>query len=209
MKQKNQSPLGVIGTGLFLGTASSLQNGGPIGLLLGYTVVGTICYSVMVSPIPCGLMSATRADRALYLPYRFLLVKWWPTYPFQVVTSNWRNGLLIPRFLSLWCVGILLVVFQVSHLLYRFTLTLGVQGWNYWYNWAIILPAELSAAAVLINYWNHTGTCSIFRPWRAQCIDGFVIPVNNAAWITICLVVVVIINMFGAGVYGECEFIFA
>ena len=26
-------------------------------------------------------------------------------------------------------------------------------GWNYWYNWVIILPAELSAAAVLINYW--------------------------------------------------------
>ena len=37
-----------------------------------------------------------------------------------------------------------------------------------------ILPAELSAAAVLINYWNKT--------------------VNNAAWITMCLVVVVAIN---------------
>ena len=36
-------------------------------------------------------------------------------------------------------------------------------GWNYWYNWTIILPAELSAAAVLINYWNQTGTsnCAI------------------------------------------------
>lgn len=50
--------------------------------------------------------------------------------------------------------------------------------------------------------------------------------VNDAAWITICLVVVVTINMFGAGknhsfshknlmlncfvgAYGECEFIFA
>ena len=28
-------------------------------------------------------------------------------------------------------------------------------GWNYWYNWTIILPAELSAAAVLIDFWNH------------------------------------------------------
>src|SRR5258708_28808740 len=35
--------------GLFLGTATSLQNGGPVGLLLGYMTVGTICYSVMVS----------------------------------------------------------------------------------------------------------------------------------------------------------------
>ena len=37
---------GVIGTGLFLGTASSLQNGGPVGLLLGYAIVGTVCYCV-------------------------------------------------------------------------------------------------------------------------------------------------------------------
>ena len=35
---------GVIGTGLFLGTAGSLQNGGPVGLLLGYLVVGTVCF---------------------------------------------------------------------------------------------------------------------------------------------------------------------
>lgn len=57
------------------------------------------------------------------------------------------------------------------------------------YNWTIILPAELSAAAVLINFWTKA--------------------VNNAVWITICLVVVITINMFGAGAYGECEFIFA
>jgi yeast amino acid transporter len=52
-----------------------------------------------------------------------------------------------------------------------------------------VLPAELSAAAVLINYWNKE--------------------INNAAWITICLVVVVAINALGAGAYGEAEFIFA
>ena len=42
---------GVIGTGLFLGTATSLANGGPIGLLLGYMTIGSICYSVMVRPL--------------------------------------------------------------------------------------------------------------------------------------------------------------
>lgn len=52
-----------------------------------------------------------------------------------------------------------------------------------------VLPAELSAAAVLINYWNKE--------------------INNAAWITICLVVVVAINALGAGAYGEAEFFFA
>lgn len=57
------------------------------------------------------------------------------------------------------------------------------------YNWTIILPAELSAAAVLIGFWNET--------------------INQAAWISIFLVVVVVINLFGAGAYGEAEFIFA
>ncbi|KDQ63822.1 hypothetical protein JAAARDRAFT_392423 [Jaapia argillacea MUCL 33604] len=132
---------GVIGTGLFLGTAGALRNGGPVGLLLGYAAVGSICYSVMVS----------LGEMVAYLPIPGGHIK------------------LAERFVDP-----------------AFSFTM---GWNYWYNWVIILPAELSAASVLINYWNKT--------------------VNNAAWISICLVVVIVINMFGAGVYGECEFIFA
>ena len=53
-------------------------------------------------------------------------------------------------------------------------------GWNYWYNWTIVLPAELSAASVLIDFWNKDTKL-------------------NSAWITICLVVVVAINSMGAG----------
>ncbi|KAI0639339.1 amino acid permease [Trametes polyzona] len=132
---------GVIGTGLFLGTATSLQSGGPIGLLLGYMAVGSVCYSVMIS----------LGEMVAYLPL-----------PGGHIT-------LAERFVD--------PAFSF------------VMGWNYWYNWTIILPAELSAAAVLINFWNKS--------------------VNNAVWITMCLVVVITINMFGAGVYGECEFIFA
>ena len=37
---------------MFLGTASSLAQGGPVGLLLGYGAVGTVCYSVMVGLSP-------------------------------------------------------------------------------------------------------------------------------------------------------------
>ena len=61
-------------------------------------------------------------------------------------------------------------------------------GWNYWYCWNFLLPAELSASAVLIDFWDKD--------------------VNNAVWITMCLAVVFSINMCGAGVYGEAEFIF-
>ncbi|KAJ7507445.1 amino acid permease [Mycena galericulata] len=136
---KNLSIGGVIGTGLFLGTA--LQNGGPIGLLLGYLAVGSITYSVMIS----------LGEMVAYLPIPGGHIK------------------LAERFVDP-----------------AFSFTM---GWNYWYNWIIVLPAELSAASVLINYWNHT--------------------VNDAAWIAIIMVVVIGINACGAGVYGEAEFIFA
>ena len=53
-------------------------------------------------------------------------------------------------------------------------------GWNYWYNWTIVLPAELSAAAVLTDFWDKNANM-------------------NSAWVTICLVVVVTINFMGAG----------
>ncbi|KZT68767.1 hypothetical protein DAEQUDRAFT_727412 [Daedalea quercina L-15889] len=132
---------GVIGTGLFLGTANSLSSGGPVGLLLGYTMVGTICYSVMIS---LGEMIA-------YLPL-----------PGGHITLAER---FVDPALSF------------------------AMGWNYWYNWTIGLPGELSAAAVLIDLWDDT--------------------INQAAWISIFLVVVIAINLLGAGAYGEAEFMFA
>ncbi|WWC62397.1 uncharacterized protein I303_104993 [Kwoniella dejecticola CBS 10117] len=132
---------GVIGTGLFLGTGSALAHGGPLGLFMGYALMGSICYSVMIS----------LGEMISFLPIPGGHIK------------------LAERF--------------VDPAL-SFTM-----GWNYVYNWVIILPAELSAAAVLINLWNST--------------------INNALWISICLIVVVVINLFGAGVYGECEFWFA
>lgn len=98
-----QLSLGVIGTGLFLGTATALQNGGPVGLLLGYGVVGTICYSVMVGPILVVSMWIVAPYRRS-IPSRCLLVKWWRISLSPVVTSNWRNVLLIPLSLSLWYV---------------------------------------------------------------------------------------------------------
>ena len=35
-------------------------------------------------------------------------------------------------------------------------------GWNYWYNWTIGLPAELTAAAVLMQYWKDVSKQEIF-----------------------------------------------
>lgn len=55
------------------------------------------------------------------------------------------------------------------------------------YNWVIVLPAELSAASILISFWSD---------------------LNPAIWISIILVVVVAINFAGVKVYGETEFWF-
>ena len=73
---------GVIGTGLFLGTATSLQNGGPIGLLLGYGVMGTVVYCVIISlgemiaylPIPGGHIAL--AERFVDPGWAFAMVRY-------------------------------------------------------------------------------------------------------------------------------------
>ncbi|KAF5381028.1 hypothetical protein D9615_003914 [Tricholomella constricta] len=40
---------GAVGTGLIIGSGTALRRGGPLGLLLGYSFVGFICYLVMVA----------------------------------------------------------------------------------------------------------------------------------------------------------------
>ena len=55
---------GVIGTGLFFGTATTLNDAGPLGIFLVYMFIGTICFATMVSlgemiiflPLPGGFI---------------------------------------------------------------------------------------------------------------------------------------------------------
>lgn len=71
---------GVVGTGLFLGTGSDLENGGPAGLLLGYCIMASLLYSVMVSVM---LLPAIQvADN----PFRLLWVKCPPSSPLPVAS---------------------------------------------------------------------------------------------------------------------------
>ncbi|PTB35870.1 uncharacterized protein TrAFT101_010721 [Trichoderma asperellum] len=62
-------------------------------------------------------------------------------------------------------------------------------GWNFWYTMAITVPAEISAAATVIQFWNQS--------------------INPGAWITIFLVVIVALNLCGVRLYGESEVVFA
>ncbi|UJR11398.1 hypothetical protein I4U23_015578 [Adineta vaga] len=60
-------------------------------------------------------------------------------------------------------------------------------GWNYALGWLIIMPLELTAAGLVINYWTTS--------------------INVAVWITIFLIALLIINLFGVRGYGEIEFV--
>lgn len=141
---------GVIGTGLFLGTANNLQNGGPGGLLIGYLVMASLLFAVMVAlgemisqfPVPGGQL--TLAARYVSAEMGFAL------------------------------------------------------GWIYWFFNIIVLPAEISAAVVLITYW--TGDSC------ASSTSGIC---NNAMWVGLMLIVVYAINFSSNRAYGEMEFWFA
>jgi len=62
-------------------------------------------------------------------------------------------------------------------------------GWLYWYSLGILVPYEITAAGLVIGYWNT--------------------PVNIAVWISIMLVVIVGLNALPVKFYGETEFWFA
>ncbi|CDZ98638.1 amino acid transporter [Phaffia rhodozyma] len=62
-------------------------------------------------------------------------------------------------------------------------------GWNYWFEYGITVPTELVASAIVIQYWNDK--------------------INIAVWISILMVAIVTINLFGVAAYGEMEFWFS
>lgn len=59
-------------------------------------------------------------------------------------------------------------------------------GWNYVFQWAIVLPLELVVASVTTQYWDNS--------------------TDPAVWIAIFLVAIIVINVFGTLGYAEEEF---
>lgn len=62
-------------------------------------------------------------------------------------------------------------------------------GWDYALNWLVILPFEITAAGITLSFWPE-----------AQKI-------NIGVWITIFLVALSLIQIFGVRGYGEVEFV--
>lgn len=60
-------------------------------------------------------------------------------------------------------------------------------GWNYVFQWAIVLPLELTVCGLTIQYWNED--------------------ISVGVWIAVFLAAIIIINLFGALGYAEEEFV--
>jgi amino acid transporter len=61
-------------------------------------------------------------------------------------------------------------------------------GWNYVFQWAIVLPLELNVAAITVQYWDGAKST------------------NVAVFMTVFWVFIIIINLFGTLGYAEEEF---
>jgi amino acid transporter len=59
-------------------------------------------------------------------------------------------------------------------------------GWNYVFQWAVVVPLELTVAGLTIDYWQ--------------------VDVSVAVWITVFMVAIIIVNIFGGLGYAEEEF---
>ncbi len=59
-------------------------------------------------------------------------------------------------------------------------------GWNYVFQWAIVLPLELTVFGITVQYWNQD--------------------ISVAVWITVFLVAIIIVNVFGTLGFAEEEF---
>ena len=62
-------------------------------------------------------------------------------------------------------------------------------GWNYWYNWAITIAAEMAAVSLIMKYWFPNSSSFI--------------------WTIIFIVIVLTFNMLSVKAYGESEYWFA
>lgn len=63
-------------------------------------------------------------------------------------------------------------------------------GWNYAMQWLVVLPLELVAASITVDYWNPDMKL-------------------NALWVAIFWGLICCINLFGVRAYGEAEFAFS
>ncbi|GAA5975159.1 hypothetical protein JCM5350_000163 [Sporobolomyces pararoseus] len=131
---------GSIGTGLFIGSGQALRNGGPLGILIAWLIIGVM------------MINVTQALGEMCI-----------LYPVSGGFYTLAVRFLDPGF------GMAL-------------------GWNYFAQWAVVLPLEITAAGITVQYWEKAAAVPI------------------AVWITVFYVAIIAVNVFGTLGYAEEEF---
>ncbi|KAI0186512.1 amino acid permease/ SLC12A domain-containing protein [Astrocystis sublimbata] len=101
---------GTLGTGLFLSSGQAIQRGGPLGALLGYSVMGTVAIGTVFAAAEMGALMPLNGGIIRYAEH------------------------FVDPALSF------------------------ADGWNQIYAHIVSVPAEVSAAAVIIQYWTSASS---------------------------------------------------
>ncbi|KAF6788165.1 amino-acid permease inda1 [Colletotrichum sojae] len=92
-----------------------------------------------------------------------------------------------------YALGELAVMYPVSGGFYTYSIRFldpswgFAMGWNYVFQWVIVLPLELTVCSFTIQYWNKE--------------------ISTAVWITVFWVFIIIVNVFGTLGFAEEEFV--
>ena len=153
---------GTIGTGLFLNIGRGLTQAGPLSLLMGYSITGFAIWCMMQS----------LGEMATWLPLPGAIPQF---------CARYVDGAM--GFAVGWNVSVLRMESRVK--------TSATDSQQSWYQSAMTICAEVSAAAVVISFWDGAKD------------------INPAAWITLIIVLILTLNLFVVSLYGEAEFWFA
>ncbi|KAK4189810.1 amino acid permease/ SLC12A domain-containing protein [Podospora australis] len=100
----------------------------------------------------------------------------------------------IMMFNTVYALGELAVMFPVSGGFYTYSTRFidpswgFAMGWNYVMQWAVVLPLELTVCGITMGYWEELRH------------------INVAVWITVFMLLIIIVNVFGTLGYAEEEF---
>ncbi|KAJ7878073.1 amino acid permease/ SLC12A domain-containing protein [Mycena leptocephala] len=133
---------GTIGTGLFLSSGKALANGGPVGALLGYLLVGMLV----------GLMMYSLGEMMVWDPSAGGFIEFSSRYIDPAMGF--------------------------------------AMGWQYWFQVVISAPVEITAASIVVSFWDTNDN-------------------HKAIYITVMLIGIILVNLAGVKYFGEFEFVFA
>ncbi|KAL1413209.1 hypothetical protein Q8F55_000961 [Vanrija albida] len=166
---------GVLGTGLFLYTGAALQSGGPLGLLLAFSIMGSVTYAVLISlgemvsasPLPGGAISL--AARFVDESLSFTL-GWFYCYTWTIFLPSELSAIAV--LVNLWNTSVNNAVWISVFLAAAVgTNLLGSRAYGeteYWLSWVkILLVVGLIIVDIVISAGGVKGAPAIgFRYWR-------------------------------------------